>query len=229
MKKPTKNYVVLGLLFFFFLLTSRTIAAEISIADYVLLKVGSWSRFTYISPVFPDFTIKAVTLNTGPFAGKYRVGDYQYPYPGPMTWRIMDWNDTTAFIYAADDVIFDPPLQMPIKYQTDTLIPHPFEAGIYWYFKLIPILTVKAGTFNDVLMWFDLDSQFPPNDINSQYGIPGTYGVTGVEWYGRGVADLKYMNVDAGSGSIIFDYELQSTGRIGGSVPAAVGMLLLMD
>lgn len=232
MKKPTKNYVALGLFIFFFLLTSRTIAAEISIADYTLLKVGSWSQFTYLSPVFPDFTIKAVTLSTGPFAGKYRVGDYQYPTfssSGPTTWFIMDSNDTTIFVYATSEGVFNPPIQMPIKYLTDTLIPNPFANGYYWYFKLIPSLTVKAGTFNDVLMWFVLDSTSPPNDINSQFGLTVPYGVTEVQWHAKSVGYLKYMNVLASSGSIRFDLELQRTGRIDGSVPSIAGMLLLMD
>lgn len=228
MKRTAITNVGLGLFFLLLLLASPTNAAQISLADYALLKPGSWSRFTYLAPVFPDFTIQAVTLTSGPFAGKYRVGDYRFPGSDRMAWRIMDWDNTTAFIYATDEGVFDPPIPMPLNYQTDTLIPHPFESGIYWYFQLIPSLTVTAGTFNDVLQWFVLDSQYPPNTINTQFGLSVPYAVTVVDWYGRDVADLRDLDVDAASGNINYTYDLLRTGRISANA-ASLPLLLLLD
>jgi len=230
MKRKAMRRVALGL-FFLLLLTANINAAEIFMGDYFLLKAGHWSRFTYLSPVFPDFTIKAEILTSGPFAGKYRVGDYVFPTDDRMTWRILSWNETTAYIYATNEGVFDPPIELSLVYPSDTLITHPFEEGIYWYFRKKPSLTVPAGTFNDVVEWFVLDSAYPPNSINTQAGLSVPYAVTGVDYYGRGVADLASVDVGAATGNVIYMYALHSTGKSssggGGAIPGYLPLLLL--
>jgi hypothetical protein len=216
MKRQAMPKVALGLFLLLLLFTTKINAAEINLLDYFLLKAGHWSRFTYFTPEFPDFTIKAEILTSGPFSGKYRVGDYVFPEEDRMTWRILSWDQTTAYIYATNFGVFNPPIALPLVYPTNTLIPHPFESGIYWYFRLTSSITVPAGTFNDVVEWFVLDSAYPPNSINNQAGLDVPYAVTGVDWYGRGVADLADMDVDAATGNVLYVYALHSTGKSGG-------------
>jgi hypothetical protein len=83
----------------------------------------------------------------------------------------------------------------------NTLKDNPLESDIAWYPTRLSNLTVPAGTFQNVLVWFVLDKTTLPNSVNAQYGLSGLpYGITTAQWYGRGVGELQELNVDAQTG-----------------------------
>lgn len=186
--------------------------------------------YSYITPEgFPGFTLRFTPVTSGPYAGKYRMGDWNTPEDELAVWRIVSWDAQVLYVYA-DSQIGD--LPSPVWFSTtfpqDTAIPNPLpgEEGIYWYFKTIPSFTVAAGTFSDILIDIILDSAYPPNSRNAALGLTVPYAVTCVTYYGRGIGELKMEDVEAQTGNIRFSYELQSTG-VGGGTPSV--LLLLGD
>lgn len=192
--------------------------------------VSRWCRYGYITPEgFPGFTLRFTPITSGPYAGKYRMGDWNTPEDELAVWRIVSWDAQALYVYA-DSQIGD--LPSPVWFSTtfpqSTAIPNPLpgEQGIYWYFKTISSFTVAAGTFSDVLLDIVLDSAYGPNSMNTALGLTVPYAVTCVTYYGRGIGELKMMDIEAQTGNIRFSYELQGTG-VGGGTPGA--LLLLMD
>jgi len=203
----------------------------INILDYQLSKVSAWGRYNYTTPPgFRDFTLILAKMASGPYAGRYRIGDYHIPDPGIATWRILDWDVDRSLIniYADSLKSYTPPLTIPAVNNIEILIPSPFENNIYWYFKKVPSYQVRAGTFTNGLAWIVFDDNFGPNSINTDLGLGWVpFGVTGVTWYAPGVGEIAEKNVDAGSGAISFSYELSAYGL--GRAPEDSVMLLLLN
>jgi hypothetical protein len=169
-------------------------------------------------------------MASGPYAGRYRIGDYHTPDPSVATWRILDWDVDRSLIniYADSLKSYTPPSTIPAVNNIELLIPSPFENNIYWYFKKVPSYHVRAGTFTNGLAWIVFDDNFGPNSVNTDLGLGWVpFGVTGVTWYAPGVGEIAEKNVDAGSGATSFSYELSAYGL--GRGPEAGAMLLLLD
>jgi uncharacterized membrane protein len=192
--------------------------------------LSRWCRYSYLTPAgFPGFTLRFTPITSGPYAGKYRMGDWHTPGDELAVWRIVSWDAQALYVYGDSQIGYLPsPVWFPTTFPQNTPVsnPLPGEEGIYWYFKLIPSFTVAAGTFSDVLIDIVLDSAYPPNAMNAALGLDVSYAVTGVTYYGRGIGELKMMDVEAQTGNIRFSYQLQSTGAGAGLAGTA---LLLLD
>jgi hypothetical protein len=201
----------------------------INIMDYQLTKVGAWGKYSYTTPPgFAGFTLTLTKMASGPYAGKYRLGDYHTPDLGIATWRVFDWSADRSLIniYADSLKSYTPPRIIPAVNNIEILIPSPFENNIYWYFKKVPRWDVLAGRFSDGLAWIVFDEDFAPNTVNTDLGLGFVpFGVTGVTRYARGVGEITNQNVDAASGETSFSYQLSAYGR---SLEPGV-MLLLLD
>lgn len=93
--------------------------------------------------------------------------------------------------------------------------------NIYFYYDLVPSLTVPAGTYTDVLRITALDSNFAANSVNTDLGIDPAldFGVTDVGWLAMGVGEIQFLGVMAESGGIDGGYVLTDYSPV--PVPAA--------
>jgi hypothetical protein len=197
-----------------FLPLAQAHSANIDLHDYWMTTAGQWSRFSYsYPPGFPGFTVKLTIERSGDYAGHYRGGDFITPDPSRYIWVIFDWDATSMVLFATPDGKIDPPVHLPRILPLNQMIDNPLEADVAWYFTKLPSLTMPAGIFQDVLVWFNLDKKTKPNPVNAQYGLSSLpYGITGVEWYGRGVGQLQELDVDAGTGEPRWLFALQAYG-----------------
>jgi hypothetical protein len=197
-----------------FLPLAQAHSADIDLHDYWMTTTGQWSRFSVTYPTgFPGFTVTLTVEKSGDYVGKYRAGDFITPDPSRYQWVIFDWDATSLILYATPDGKIDPPARMPRIMPLGQLIDNPLEADVAWYFTKLPSLTVLAGTFQDVLVWFNLDKTTGPNSVNEQFGLSGLpYGITHVQWYGRGVGELQELDVDADTGDTLYSFVLQAHG-----------------
>jgi hypothetical protein len=215
-----------------------TSAASIKLSDYWLSKgLGDSWTYGYTQPAgVPDFTVAITLYNQGVYTGKYRIGDYRDP-DGTTYWEIVAYDNNFFYLYydSKDDTTFPPahpPFQIPITQELETLVPNPANPGTgFWYFKKLPTLTVPAGTYYDVLLKIDLDTSFPPNNANTDFGLPSTItcGVTHADWSARRVGTLQDMNFDANTGAPIATYVLKSTNAKPWSGANAILMLMLLQ
>jgi hypothetical protein len=191
-------------------------AAQIDLSTYMMTTPGQWNQFKVSVPTgYDPFKVYCTMVTSGPFAGKLRVGDYLAFDEGQLEWMIRDYDATKMYVYDSNWGTFDPPLELPRLVTLDKVVPHAFEPGIFWYYKIVPSITLPAGTFQNVLAWVVLDSQYPPNKVNTQLGLGGVkYGVTAVDWYSQQVADLGSQDVDAATGNLISEYWLQAYGLV---------------
>jgi hypothetical protein len=187
-------------------------AADIDLATYMMNTPGRWNQFRVTMPTgYDPFRVYCTKLTSGPFAGKLRVGDYLAFDEGQLEWMVRDYDNTKMYVYDSNWGTFDPPLELPRFVTLDKVVPHAFEQGIFWYYKIVPSITLPAGTFQNVLAWVVLDSQYPPNKVNAQLGLDGVkYGVTAVDWYSQQVADLGSQDVDAATGNLNSEYWLEA-------------------
>jgi hypothetical protein len=203
----------------------------VNLVDYFLPNpLSRWCKYSYITPAgFPGFTLRFTPITSGPYAGKYLMGNWNSPGDELAVWRIVSWDAQAIYVYGDSQIGYLPsPVWFSTIFPQNTLVPNPLpgEEGIYWYFKIIPSLTLAAGTFNDVLIDIVLDSAYPPNSVNTALGLTVPYAVTCVTYYGPGIGELLMANVDAQTGNIVFSYQLQGTG-VGGGTPSV--LLLLED
>lgn len=203
----------------------------INILDYQLTKVGAWGKYSYTTPPgFAGFALTLTRVASGPYAGKYRIGDYHTPDPTIATWRIFDWSADRSLmnIYADSLKSYSPPRTIPAVNNIEILIPSPFEDNIYWYFEKVPSYDVPAGRFTNGLAWIVFDENFGPNSVNTDLGLNFVpFGVTGITWYAPGIGEIANKNVDAASGATSFSYQLSAYGL--GRGPGAAVPLLLLD
>jgi hypothetical protein len=197
-----------------FLPLAQAHSADIDLHDYWMTTTGQWSRFSFTYPTgFPGFKATLTVEKSGDYVGKYRIGDFITPDPSRYQWVIFDWDATNLNLYATPGGNIDPPAHLPRILPLETLIDNPLEDDVAWYFTKLPSLTVPAGTFQDVLAWFNLDKTTGPNSVNDQYNLSGLpYGITHVQWYGWGVGELQELEVDAVTGATQYSFALQAHG-----------------
>jgi hypothetical protein len=197
----------------------------VNILDYELTKVGAWGKYSYITPPgFEGFKLTLRKETSGPYAGKYRLGDYHTPDAGDATWRIFDWSADRSLINIYADSLGSPPGTIPAVNNTEILIPSPFEDNIYWYFKKVPQWDVLAGRFTDGLAWIVFDENFLKNSANTDLGLDFVpIGVTDVTWYAPKVGEIAREDIDAATGDIVYHYQLDSHGA-----PSSTGSQLLL-
>jgi hypothetical protein len=197
-----------------FLPLAQAHSAIVDLHDYWMTTAGQWSVFTYsYPPGFPNMTVSLTVEKAGDYAGHYWSGDFVTPDSHRYRWVIFDWDATSMIIYATPDGKIDPPTHLPRILPLDQMIDNPLEADVAWYFTKLLSLTVPAGIFQDVLVWFDLDKTTGPNSVNAQYGLSSLpYGINGAQWYGRNVGQLQELHVDADSGETQWLFALQAYG-----------------
>jgi hypothetical protein len=190
-------------------------SANIDLVDYWVMTVGQWSTFSYSSPPgFPGFTVTLTTEKSGGYIGKYRMGNFNTPDPARYIWVIYHWDVIDLILYETSSGPFDPPVRLPRILPLNTLVDNPLEADVAWYLTKLDSFTVPAGTFHDVLVWFNLDKKTNgPNAVNAQYGLSSLpYGISGAEWYGRNVGQLQELDVDSVTGATRWLFALQAYG-----------------
>lgn len=197
-----------------FLPLAQAHSADIDLHDYWMKTAGQWSRFSFTYPTgFPGFKATLTVEKSGDYVGKYRIGDFITPDPSRYQWVIFDWDATNLILYATPDGTIVPPAHLPRILPLDQLIDNPLETDIAWYFIKLNSFTVPGGTFQDVLVWFDLDKNTGPNPVNDLFGLSGLpYGISNVQWYGRGVGELQELDVDADTGDTRYSFVLQAYG-----------------
>lgn len=211
---------------------AKSSATSINLADYWISQgPGDRWDYTYAQPILPNphFTVAITTVTSGPYSGKYRMGDYLYP-DGSTIWRIVSWDaDNFLLYYDNQHGAFDPPQTIPIIQPLDQVVANPV-GNSYWYFKKQGTFSVPAGTFSDILLKIDLDANFGPNAANIAFGLPPsiTYGVTHATWYARRVGELQDTDYDAATGNVLSVYQLKSTNAHPGDrgLPAVLPLLV---
>jgi hypothetical protein len=205
---------------------AKSEAAEINILPYYYpysgAKVGDYWTYAYVTPSgTPDFTITLTQVASGPFAGKYQIGDATAVF-------IFDRDASGINVYQRDSFVYSPPFKVnalqPLEEVKDS--PDPEDSCCPWYFqKLGSSLTVLAGTFDDVLVHFALDKNFGgPTTANDEFGLDHTavpYGVTHVSWMAAGIGEIQNRDYDE-LGNMLFEYQLKAT-----SVPLPPSLVLL--
>jgi hypothetical protein len=197
-----------------FLPLAQAHAANIDLHDYWMTTAGQWSSFIYSYPTgFPGFTVTLTVESSGDYTGHFRAGDFITPDPSRYRWVIFDWDATSLILYATPGGKIDPPAHLPRILPLDQLIDNPVEPDVAWYFTKLPSLTAPAGIFQDVLVWFNLDKTTGPNSVNAQFNLSGLpYGITHVQWYGRGLGELQELDVDADTGATQYAFAIQAYG-----------------
>ncbi|MEJ2672589.1 MAG: hypothetical protein P8168_10410 [Deltaproteobacteria bacterium] len=213
-------------------------AKEINVLPYYganNFKVGDYWTYAYDEPPgAPDFTVAVTEVTSGPFAGDYRLGNYEIIGRG-TDWRILNWDATGISVYeTALEGVLCPPLKINAEQPQplEELVNVPVYGSLnydpinYWYYqKLSSSLTVPAGTFNDLLLNLVFDEHYGPNSANTYFGLdPATvpYAVTEANWSARGIGEIQVAEIDAESGELISLYQLKAT-----NVPLPPSLVLL--
>ena len=159
--------------------------------------------WTYERSDTSQFTWALSAITTGPNTGRMMLGN-------GSEWTIYDAVSSVFTIYETDAGIINPPLAFPVSAQTGQMFT---LDGQEFLFLTAPNITVPAGIFSDALGLVWLDSAYGPNAINTQLGLSSaiTAAVTDVDWYVRGVGLVKYMGVDAATGTIDDGFEMAGT------------------
>lgn len=212
----------------------KAAAADINVLPYYganNFKVGNYFIYSYDTPSgAPDFTATVTEVTSGTYAGDYRLGDYEIPLKG-SDWRILNWDNTGITIYRTG---FEGDLNPPIIIKANELLDTPIKVPVngskiydpdnnYWYYqKLSSSLTVPAGTFNDVLLVFDLDWNLPANQANHYFGLDSLPAISDVSWLAAGIGEIQVADIDAQTGDLVYLYQLKAT-----NVPLPPSLILL--
>jgi len=217
-------------LIFLLLMAAAAQAATFDKFDYWIPKpLNRWCSYSYLSPVgFTGFTIRISPITSGKYAGKYYWGDWNVPQNETDVWRIVSWDSTNFYLHASQlGGDFPSPVVIPRICSLDTIIPSPIPGDTHcpWYYTFRPNLTVPAGTFKDVLLDLVLDTDYPPNSMNTALELSLPHAVTYVGVFAKGIGEIWSADIDAASGAIRYSYQLQSTG-ISSAFPAMLPLLL---
>jgi hypothetical protein len=207
----------------------RAAAAEINILPYYLgnSNVGDYWTYDYVMPVgLPGFT---TTLTQEP-SGLYRLGSSAAP---PIYFqKIFDYDSSGIYFYEEHSTVYSPPVKIDALQPLNEVFDDPFPdltPNYSWYFqKLGSSLTVPAGTFDDVVLYFFLDKDYGPNDYNAIFGLdPATipYAVDDVRWYAAGIGEIQRLKIEPETGLPVWKYQLKATSV--SSVPLPPSLILL--
>lgn len=209
--------------------------ATIKLSDYWFSRgLGdSWTYGYTQPPGVPDFNVAITLVTEGVYSGKYRIGDYRDPYGTPY-YQIVYFDNNFLYLYydSKHNETFDPPAQIPITQELETMVPNPANPNTgLWYFKKLSKLTVPAGTYYDVLLKIDLDMNYGRNSANIFFGLPETipYGVGHADWSARHVGILQDADFSALTGVQWDTYVLKSTNAKPWGETNGALMLLLMQ
>lgn len=202
-------------------------ASDVNILPYFVAGAAgdSWT-YTFKFPPEDDFTVKLTQVDSGVWAGKYRLGDFIDIIDTPHEqYHIADWDSTGITIYASELGDLSTPVKLEAMQPLETVIPNLFFGSEDdWYFQKVASLIVPAGTFYDVLVLLHLDTTFGTTSANAEFGLDPTIitqGVTHVEWMAAGIGRIQDRDYNS-SGDKLFEYQLQST-----TVPLPGTLLLL--
>ena len=201
--KITKSVAILLLAGFALVFVGLAPASTIMHVDY--LPAGNvGDTWDYIDTDVMQFTWELTEITQGPNAGRLKLGN-------DSSGVVFDVSGNVVRFYEIDNFPLVPPLVFLESYET----------GVYYtigesevVFLIIPSITIQAGTFENVLVHLWLDSEFPPNSVNDQFGLSGfgiTAAVTDVEWWAKDIGLLKFMGINSVDGSDDGGYELLST------------------
>ncbi len=208
-------------------------AAEINILPYFIAgNVGDFWTYAYVTPPgTPDFTVTLTQVTSGPFAGKYRWGDWVRP-DSSTEYHIGDWDSSGINVYENNGVIYSPPEKIPSVLPLNETFINPIPDVDYWYFIKIPSLTVTAGVFDDILLQINFDSRYEPNDANNFFGfddpVEFPYGVTHASWMAAGIGEIQNVDIDAETGNLVYEYQLKATSVVIPSVVPLPPSLVLL-
>jgi hypothetical protein len=195
----------------------KAAAADINILDYFLLgKVGDSWTYAYIAPLgTPDFTTTFSQVTSGPFTGKYRIGDYVRP-DGRIDFNIFERNTSGIIVYAGTGEFFSPPVIIPAILPLDEMFANysPSPDHKRYLQKLTSSLTLPAGTFDDVVLDIDLFTRYAPNKANAYFGldpIKVPYAVGHVTWCAAGVGTIQEASIDCATGNLNYAFQLKAT------------------
>ena len=183
--------------------TASSPSAETVMPGHYLAAGSPGDTWTYEKPDASRFTTTLSAITSGTNGGRLKLGN-------STEWIVYDYVSNVFTIYETDEGGINPPLAFPASAQAGQMI---ISSGEEFLFLKAPSITVKAGTFYDVLVLVWLDSEFKSNAINAQLGLGSTIAaaVTDVDWYDSGMGLIKQMGVDAATGTIDGGFELLDT------------------
>lgn len=207
MEKSQKKSIFLAIIIFGILSTVCCYAETVIPSDYMIAGETD-DTWTYVNIDGSHFTQIISVVNSGLNAGSFFRGNSN-------SGIVYDLTNSVLTIYEWDKTPLDPPLVFSeIEFgQIVTLNYDPDDPSIYLFCK-IPIITVQAGTFNDVIAIVWIDDDFPANSANTQLGLDPliTYGVTDIDYFARGIGNVKHQGIEAANGLSDGDgYELVNT------------------
>lgn len=202
--------------------TTNINAVTVTPSDYIIAgNIGD--TWTYQDQDSALFTWTLSQIATGIHAGRFKRGNDDKGMIYDMTGTDLnihqfDFDPDPPVVINPPWVIGDIELGEVVTLNDDPVNPSMF---LFWD---VPSVTVQAGTFTDVLAWVWLDGNpiYSPNLANTQLGLPSsvTAAVTDINFFARGVGEVAYLGIDAGTGlNDGFGYELVATTV---PVPAAV-------
>lgn len=198
----------------------------VNLTDYDKLSpIGSWWKYSYIYPSGQnDFSVSITKITSGPYIGKLRMGDwYEYhPTGTEIRWMVYDIFEENAILYEESGQAYDPPLVVNINelvHELECFVNCSVYPGFYSkpnYMRKEEKITVLAGTFYDILIEFNIDSEkgYPPNSSNYIYGLDPVkvpYAVTHIRWKAKNIGLVKCVDIDSETGEIMHQYELKSS------------------
>lgn len=175
-------------------------------SDYLVAgEVGD--TWTYEDILGNTFTHTLSQIDSGVHAGRFHVGN------DTTTGIIYDVNNNAVTWYEVDGESLIPPMAFSESNETGQYYSFgpPASNGSEVIFLTLSSLTVKAGTYDDILVQVWLDSGYTANRFNALLGLDAygiTAAVTDVDWWGRDVGLLAFLGVQAEDGGIDGGYEL---------------------
>lgn len=183
--------------------TTSSLSTETVMPGHYLAAGSPGDTWTYENMDASQSVSALSAITSGTNVGRLKLGN-------SSEWIIYDFVNNIFTIYGGDFGIINPPLTFPDSARAGQML---VSSGEEFLFLKAPSITVKAGTFYDVLVLVWLDSEFGPNIINTQLGLDSSVAaaVTDVDWYDSGVGLVKQMGVDAATGDIDGGKELLGT------------------
>ena len=204
-------------------------AATFKPVDYLVAgQVGD--TWNYVDQIGGNFTWTLEEITVGVNAGRMKLGNANSSIIYDVVNDVVTW-------YEISGEILNPPVSFAESYETDQV----YSIGdTEVIFSILPSMTVQTVTYNDVLVVVWLDRNYPSNTMNITLGLDPSVAssVTDVDWWAKGVGNIKYFGVDAatgnndGAGSELISYSFDSaqpaSGDGGGGLIVAWSLLLLV-
>jgi hypothetical protein len=223
MNKILRNLIIIAITVFSSLSVITAHATMVIPSDYMIAgNIGD--TWTYENLDSTQFTWTLSQVDSGPYTGLFERGNEN-------SGMIYDVTDNVLTIHEYDKMPIDPTWGFVFSEielgQIVILNDDPIDPSMYLFWD-IPSITLKAGTFDDVLALVWLDKNYVPNTVNAQLGLDPLVdvAVTDIDYFVQGIGQVKFQGIAASTGLSDGDgYELLNTSVA--PVPEPSALLLL--